>query len=262
MANLRKLIETNQGELRVVAMMSGSGTNLVKIIEHQERIRSEYNKYIYKVVSILTDNPSSNAGKIGKEYNIPVEINDIREFYRKKGLARKDLSVREEFDKISLSVIEKFKPDILVLAGYMSILTKVIINKYLTINVHPADLSIKDKDGRRKYTGAYAVRDAILAGEKYICSSTHIVEEAVDNGRLLLISEPVNVILPDEFNPDDKTSLKMAEELNQNRLKEKGDWKILPLTIEYLALGFFEEDENSVIHFKGRPVPDGFRIQT
>jgi len=142
----------------------------------------------------------------------------------------------------------------------MSILSGVIINRYLTVNVHPADLSIRNADQTRKYTGAHAVRDAILAGEKYIHSSTHIVEEIVDNGRLLMISEPVEVILPDGFNPKDKSMVKNAEELNQNRLKENGDWKIFPLTIEYLSLGYFEEDENSVIHFRGKPVPDGLRI--
>ncbi len=260
MAYLKKLIDRKEKEIRVVAMMSGSGTNLIKIIEHQEQLFQREGKYIFKVECILTDNPSSNAGKIGERYNIPVETNNIEEFYRRKGLPKKDLSVRPEFDEISLKKIEKYNPDIIVLAGYMSILSGVIINRYLTVNVHPADLSIRNADQTRKYTGAHAVRDAILAGEKYIHSSTHIVEEIVDNGRLLMISEPVEVILPDGFNPKDKSMVKNAEELNQNRLKENGDWKIFPLTIEYLSLGYFEEDENSVIHFRGKPVPDGLRI--
>ncbi len=260
MPYLRKLINPKNEEVRVVAMMSGSGTNLLKIIERQEEIYSEQKRYLYKVAGIITDNQFSNAKKIGADFNIPVEINDINEFYKTKGLPKKDLSIRKEFDMISLRLIEKYNPDIIVLAGYMSILTDVIIKRYLTINVHPANLSIKNTDGTRKYTGAHAVRDAILSGEKYIHSSTHIVEEIVDNGRLLLISKPVEVILPDKFDSSDKNLVKKAEEINQNRLKEYGDWKILPLTIEYISLGYFEEDINSVIHFKGRPIPDGLEI--
>lgn len=260
MTKLKKLINKKLDELRVVAFMSGSGTNLIKIIEHQNKILSETKRHLFRVVGILTDNPVSNAQKIGSQYDIPVEINDIDHFYKSRGLPKKDLSIREEFDLISLKLIEKYNPDLIVLAGYMSILTKVIINRYLTINVHPADLSIKDANGKRKYTGAHAVRDAILAGEKYIRSSTHIVEEIVDNGRLLIISQPVEVVLPADFDPSNKEKLNQVVETNQRRLKEYGDWKIFPLTIEYIALGYFEEDEESNIYFKGNPIPNGLKL--
>lgn len=260
MNRLTRPIEKSEDFLRVFAFMSGSGTNLIKIIEHQEELSVEYGRYIYKVVGILTDNTGSNAYNIGKEYNISVETNDISAFYKSKGLPRRDLSVREEFDRISLDKIERYRADIIVLAGYMSILTPIILRKYLTINVHPADLSIKDEYGRRKYTGAHAVRDAILSGEKSISSSTHIVEEQVDYGRLLLISQPLDILLPERFNPNNIESVRLAEQLNQNRLKENGDWIIFPLTLEYIALGYFEVDEESNLFFKGNPIPNGLRI--
>ncbi|MCX7943512.1 MAG: formyltransferase family protein [Deltaproteobacteria bacterium] len=260
MSQLRPLINRQGEEVRVVAFMSGTGTNLLKILEHQNKIYSETNRFLYKIVGILTDNPLSNAQKISAEFNIPLEVNDINDFYKRKGLPRSDLSIREEFDSTSLNLIEKFQPDMIVLAGYMSILTKVIIDRFPTINVHPADLSIKHPDGSRKYIGAHAVRDAILAGEKYIRSSTHVVEEKVDNGRLLMISQGIEVILPHGFDPSNKHLLKQVEEINQRRLKEFGDWKILPLTIEYISLGYFEKDEKSNIYFKGKPVPNGVRL--
>ncbi|MGB9600931.1 MAG: phosphoribosylglycinamide formyltransferase [Myxococcota bacterium] len=258
---LNRLIKKSDDILKVVAFISGSGTNLIKIIEHQEETLKIRGRYLYKVVGILTDNPKSNAVRIGEMHNIPVEINDIEAFYRSKGLPKKDLSIREEFDKISLDKIKKYNPDIIVLAGYMSILTNVIIKRYLAINVHPADLSIRDRNGKRRYVGAHPIRDAILAKERFIRSSTHIVEEIVDNGRLLLISEPVEIILPDGFDPLDKEQLKSAEQINQNRLKEGGDWKILPLTLDYIALGLFEVDEDSTIYFKGSPIPEGLRLE-
>lgn len=261
MSYLKRLVPIRNDPLKIVAFMSGSGTNLIKIIEHQLSTFKNQGKYLHKVVGILTDNPQSNAEKISKTYNIPFEINDINTFYKSKGRPKRDLSIREDFDKISLEMIEKYNPDIIVLAGYMSIITKVIIKRYLAINVHPADLSIKNENGNRKYVGAHPIRDAILSGEKYIRSSTHIVEEVVDNGRLLLISAPLEIILPEDFDPSDKLQLKNIEEENQNRLKEEGDWKIFPLTLDYIALGLFTEDNNSIIHFDGKPIPDGLKLE-
>ncbi len=260
MSTLRKLIKPKEDIIRVVAFMSGTGTNLINIIEHQEKTFNEKNRYLYKVVAILTDNKSSNAKKISEKFNIPVEINDINKFYQIRSTPKKDLSIREEFDRISLSLIEKYSPDLIALAGYMSILTKVIVNRYLTINVHPADLSIKDSAGKRKYIGAHAVKDAIIEGERYLYSSTHIVEELVDNGRLLIISKPIKIILPENFDPSNRNLLKEIEKNHQDRLKELGDWIIYPLTLDYLSLGYFEEDDNSIIHFKGNAIPNGLRL--
>ncbi len=257
---LKRLIEKKDKECNVVAFMSGSGTNLVKIIEHMQDFFDKNGYVLYSIKGILTDNPTSNASTIGDKYGIPVEINDISHFYKSKNLKRSDLSVRAEFDTISLKKIEKFKPDLIVLAGYMSVLSRVIINRYLTINIHPADLSILDQFGKRKYTGAHAVRDAILAGEKFIYSTTHIVEEEVDNGKILIISKPVEVILPKNFNPEDKNMLISTEKENQNRLKENGDWQIFPLTLDYISLGYFEIDEKNNLYFKGNPIPKGLRL--
>lgn len=257
---LKSIVEKKEPSLRIVAFMSGSGTNLIKIIEHSEETYKKDGRYLYKVTGILTDNPQSNAIAIGKRYNIPVEINDIIQFYRNKNLKRSNLSVRAEFDYITLKKIEKFEPDIIVLAGYMSILSSVIINRYLTINIHPADLSIRDQDGKRRYTGAHAVREAILADEKFLSSTTHIVEEEVDNGKILIISKPVNIILPNNFDPDDKKMLIAAEIDNQNRLKEMGDWEIYPLTIDYISLGYFKVDEKNNLYFKDQPIPLGLRL--
>jgi folate-dependent phosphoribosylglycinamide formyltransferase PurN len=134
-----------------------------------------------------------------------------------------------------------------------------LINAFLGINVHPADLSIKNSDGTRKYTGDHAVRDAILAGEEYIRSSTHIIEEKVDYGKILLISAPLPIILPPNFDASNPEHVKEAEKFNQNRLKERGDWIIFPRTIKDVANGRYSTDEHGKLYYDTTLLSDGLK---
>lgn len=240
-------------QMRIAALMSGSGTNLERILEHKTGA--------YKVVVILTDNKESNARKIAEKHRIPYEENDINAFYEAKGKPKKDLSVRAEFDAITLNRLQKYVPDAIAYCGYMSIASPVLVNSLLGVNVHPADLSVLDEKRKRKFTGGNAVRDAILAGEKTIRSTTHIVEEAVDGGRLLMRSKPVKVELPEGFDKNNMDQLNAATKSNQDRLKREGDWVIFPLTLQYIAEKRFAQDELGRIHFDGKAVPDGVICQ-
>jgi folate-dependent phosphoribosylglycinamide formyltransferase PurN len=136
---------------------------------------------------------------------------------------------------------------------------------YLTldrcINVHPADLSILNAKGKRKYAGDNAVVDAIIAGEKLLRSSTIWTDRGLDTGPLLMVSDPVRVQLTESLDSlvsDREKLLKVAEE-HQNRLKEAGDWKIFPITIEMIARGRFAFDEEDRVYVDGQPVPKGYR---
>lgn len=222
--------------MQVAGFMSGAGTNLIKIIGRAKQ---------YKVNLIFTDNKNSNAKAISEEFNIPLEIFDITDFYKSKGyLDKKDLSIRNEFDGKIVRILQKYDIDLIALAGYMSIITEPLLVAFngRIINVHPADLSIKTEDGKRKYTGSHAVRDAILAGEKKLHSTTHIVRREVDCGEILLISDGISVSIPDSLSEQEIVNL------NQNRLKENGDWKIFPLTLQYIAEGRFGIDEKGGVY--------------
>jgi folate-dependent phosphoribosylglycinamide formyltransferase PurN len=218
--------------------MSGSGSNLRKIIEYEYELLRK-NTLPYSVAVIFTDNADSNAVAIGKEYNIPVIVRDIKAFYKHNGRPLKDLRLREEFDAETVKALSPYNISVAAYAGYMSIATKPLINAFLGINVHPADLSVKNPDGTRKYTGDHAVRDAILAGEEHLRSSTHIIEEKVDYGKILIMSPKLPIILPRNFDLSDKDMVMEAEKFNQNRLKEKGDWVIFPKTLCDIATGRF-----------------------
>jgi len=124
------------------------------------------------------------------------------------------------------------------------------------VNVHPANLLVKE-NGKRKYTGVHAVAKAIRAGEKYLYSSTHLVREKIDYGEVLMISPSVRVKLPPDISLEDlikkenQERFKEVVRLNQERLKERGDWVIFPCTLEMISQGRFG------INGKGRVYADG-----
>ena len=204
----------------------------------------------------------TRAKDIADEYGVAYEYVDIRDFYAQRGLKRTDLSIRPDYDRLVLEKISKHTIDLIANAGYMSIMTPVLLNQYdgKIVNVHPADLSIMEGD-KRKYVGIHVVEEAILAGEPEIRSTTHIVREEVDHGEILVISEPVPVKLSNtiqELETDKKLHKKTISEY-QDRLKEHGDWVIYPLTIQMIAEGRFALGPEGV-YLDGEPVPCGHRL--
>lgn len=256
---LKYLYHPESGRMRVAGLMSGSGSNLRKIIEHEKKIELEEGRYPYKLAVIFSENHASNAKKIGRDYGIPVLVRDINEFYRQIGRPRKDLDVRAEFDEGTVYALNPFNIDAAAYAGYMSIATEPLINAFLGVNVHPADLSIMDGE-KRKYTGDHAVRDAILAGEKQLRATTHIIERNVDYGRILMVSSHLTVTLPEDFDAENKDQVKTIADQHQNCLKEVGDWVIFPKTLEYIADGRYSQDEQGNLYFDGKPIPQGVRL--
>jgi folate-dependent phosphoribosylglycinamide formyltransferase PurN len=241
--------------------MSGSGTNLVKILERQAELEGEPGGAPYEVVVILTDNPAGNAVRIAERYGLDCVEKDILAFYRSKGhVTKRDLSLRPGFDEQILNALTPHRADAIVLAGYMSVVTEPLLAAFpgRIINVHPADLRILE-GGKRKYTGDYAVRDAMMAGERVLRATTHVVREEVDGGEILMVSAPVPVELPEGLEargpgrPDDRDLWNRIADEHQERLKEIGDWRILPKTLEWLARGRYSLDQNGRICLDGEP---------
>jgi len=270
--HLRRIFDPNRRSkpMRAACFMSGSGTNVVKILENQLQ---KGNGCPYKIVLIFTDvfdpsNQKCRAQSISAEHQVAYEYNDIAEFYTLHGReSKKDLSLRPQYDQLTLEMIEKYDLDLIALCGYMSIVTRPLLERYedRIVNVHPADLSVREGD-RRKYTGLNAVRDAILAGEKKLHSSTHIVREKVDYGEILMRSPPVDVILPsgvtlqDLHKPENAALTKQIAAEHQARLKEKGDWLIYPKTLEMLGEGRYAVDGRGNIYVDNVLMPNGLRL--
>jgi len=249
---LRPLYAPKAGPMRIAALMSGTGSNLRKILELQ-RQRED----LFRVVMIFTDTADENAcnaRRIAEEHKIPYYCNDIKRYYLEKGKSdRKDMRVREEYDAETATLLKMHEIDVVALCGYMSIITKPVIGQFLTINVHPADLRIKDESGRRKYAGcigADCVKMARTNGETEIRSTTHIVTDEVDAGQVLMVSLPVKLPPNNNCDGDD------LPHRYQEKLKEEGDWLVYPETIKALAEGRFAVDEKNVIFLDGRPTPE------
>jgi len=249
--------------MRVAGFMSGSGTNILRLLERETLLKAREGVSPFEVVFIFSDRSDGSCygESIACDTGIPYISYDIRTFHRLRAFKRtvntpEGLEARREFDRVAAALVKAFEVDVIALGGYMSYLT---LDR--CINVHPADLSLLTPTGDRKYVGDNAVVDAIADGESLLRSSTIWTDRGVDTGPLLMVSNPLEVQLnePLEFLVSDREKLLKVAEEHQNRLKEAGDWKIFPMTIEMISRGRFALDEQKRVYVDGKPVPKGYR---
>jgi phosphoribosylglycinamide formyltransferase-1 len=245
--------------MRIAGLMSGSGTNLQKILEYECILKRSAGGSPFHVAVIFTDTFDCNAARIGMEYDRPVVIRDIGRYYSAREQPRKNMQLRAEYDQETVRALAPFDVSVAAYAGYMSVATAPLINAFLGVNVHPADLTVM-ADGKRKYTGDKAVRKAILAGEPTIRATTHIIREQVDYGEILMLSAPLPVDLPPEFDAANPTLVQRVADAHQKRLKEIGDWAIFPKTLLAIAEGRYAKDESGALYFDGKPIPLGINV--
>lgn len=248
---LTPIYDSTKGKMRVAGLVSGSGSSFRTIFEQQIEMLAK-GVCPYEVVAIFTDNPKSKAFDMEKEFRVPVLLNDIRAYYEKRGKKITDKQVREEYDRETIKLFEPLKPDFLAYSGYVWATTAPIVNAYIGVNAHPADLSI-EKDGRRAYAGANGVKDALLGGENEVRSSLHLVTTQVDGGPILLISGPV---------PVDKNSGMSLDEASRFYLKPLNDMtrKLFPRVVKDIAEGTYRRDEKGLLYYGDSPVPKGVRL--
>ena len=146
---------------RVVVLISGNGSNLQAIIDRQSELSIE-------IVGVISNRP--------KVYGLErAEIAGIAT----KTLDHMQFESRESFDQQLSALIDSFNPDLVVLAGYMRIMTPELVNRFAgkMLNIHPSLLP--------KYPGLNTHRRAIEAGDKEHGSSVHFVTEVLDGGPII-----------------------------------------------------------------------------
>ena len=195
----------------------------------------------YEVVGAISSSKDASGIKKLEKMGIPVEVNDIHDFYREhSGNGMRDMRIRAEYDERTLAKMtcKLWLPDIIACSGYMYLLTDVFLDHYYNriLNVHPADLSIK-RNGKRKYTGDNAVRDAIEAGETSTRSTIHIMNDVVDGGPVLLMSDCL---------PVEGRNYRQQQEL----MKEACDGPAYKKTLEMLSTGKFSMDLKNNVFVK------------
>jgi folate-dependent phosphoribosylglycinamide formyltransferase PurN len=209
--------------MRVAGFMSGSGTNILRLLEREKLLKARDGVSPFEVVFIFSDRSdrSCYGESIACDTGIPYMSYDIRTFHRLRGLKRtvstpEGLEVRREFDKTAANLVKAFDVDVIALGGYMSYLTL-----HSSINVHPADLSILNAKGKRKYVVDNAVVDAIVAGEKLLRSSTIWTDRGLDTGPLLMVSDPVKVHCLNPLNPWLPTGINCLESPKSIRINSR-----------------------------------------
>lgn len=150
---------------------------------------------LYQLVCCLTSEEDSSMLEEAKREGVISLAHPIRPFYRGRSAPLGDLGLRSRYDLETAEILARFKPDLLVLAGYLYILTAPLLSRYpeRVLNVHASDLRLTDGHGRPRYVGLRSVRDALFSGERETRATLHLVTEKVDAGPPLLRSTPFPV---------------------------------------------------------------------
>ncbi len=149
--------------MRVVVFASGRGSNLAALIEAQR-----CNELPIRIVGVFSDHFDCGAISLAQAAGIAVCTLDARDF-----------PDRAEFDRATFAQVAAWKPDLIVLAGYMRILDARAIAPWLgrIINIHPSLLP--------KYPGLHTHKRALRAGDSTHGASMHFVTAELDGGPVI-----------------------------------------------------------------------------
>lgn len=173
--------------LRVVVLFSGGASAVRYMLDH-DSARDD----AYEVVGAFTDDPAAPGVEALADRGVPVETHGLRAFYDDRDADTGDMDVRAAFDAETADRVDRFDPDLVVLSGYMWILTDPMVGTYPILNVHPADLTVTE-GGERVYVGHDPVYDAVTDGRAETRSTVHFVTPGVDEGPLVVRSRPFPV---------------------------------------------------------------------
>lgn len=190
-------------KIRIAVLVSGNGTNLQALINAQK------NKIIKsgKIELVISNNSNAFALKRAEKSKIPFKI-----------ISKKECKKIEEFERKLKEILKSYKIELIVLAGFMSVLSKNFVKDYpkRIINIHPS--LIPSFCGKNFY-GIKVHEEAIKRGVKITGATTHFVNEIIDGGEIIM-QKAVKVL-------DNDTAEKL-----QKRVMESAEWIILPKTVE------------------------------
>ena len=199
---------------RIAVLVSGGGTNLQALID-AERRGDIHSGHIELVISNRAD---AYALERAKAAGIDTAV-----------VLRKELGCIEAFENRIHELLEQYRIDIIVLAGFMSILSESFTARYpeRILNVHP---SLIPSFCGKGYYGLKVHEAALAYGVKVTGATVHFVNEVPDGGEILL--QKAVEILPDD-----------TPEVLQKRVMEQAEWKILPAAVELVCGKLVAEKE-------------------
>ncbi len=181
---------------KIAVFASGFGSNLQALIDYNtdEDLGGD-------IVLVFSNNTEAFALKRAKKHSIRAEVVDPSGF-----------ADRQDFETEILKILKEEEIDLIVLAGYMFLLTPLIIGEYKNriLNIHPALLP--------SFKGTHGIKDAFECGVKLSGVSVHFVDAELDNGPII-IQVPV-------FISQDDTLIKFEEKIH------KVEHKIYPQAVK------------------------------
>ncbi len=201
---------------RIAVLVSGGGTNLQALLDAQQAGKLPHGE----IVLVVSNKEGVYALERAAQAGVPSAV-----------VSRKALgNSQEAFEAALLDLLEEYSVDLIILAGFLSILSGDFTRRYENriLNVHPA--LIPSFCGKGMY-GLHVHEAALAYGVKVTGATVHYVNEVPDGGHILL-QKAVDVL------PGD------TPEALQRRVMEQAEWILLPQAAEQVAKRIYEEKEN------------------
>lgn len=194
--------------MNIAVFVSGGGTNLQALIDAQNRGEIKNGKITF----IIASNDGAYALERAKKAGIPTAV-----------VSRKSYSSKEEYDKAILAKLDGKNIDLIVLAGFLSILGKELVEKYANkiINIHPSLIPLFCGDG---FYGKKVHTAVLASGMKVTGATAHFVNEITDGGAIIL-----QKAVPIEQGDN--------EDILQYRVMRQAEWEILPKAVSLFCEG-------------------------
>lgn len=209
---------------RIVVLISGSGSNMQAIAESCAKKELDG-----EIVAVISNRPEVMGLQRAKEFEIATDVVDHTEF-----------SSREEFDANLIRAIDEHTPDLVVLAGFMRILTSDFVRRYKgrMLNIHPSLLP--------KYKGLNTHQRALDAGDKEAGVTVHFVSEDLDGGANII--QAVVPVLDD----DDEGTLRSRVQIQEH--------VIYPIAVKWFVEGRLTLNKGDA-YFDGKELPvEGLKL--
>lgn len=204
--------------LRLVVLISGSGSNLQALIDAQSAPGSPF-----RIAAVISNRLDAFGLERARRHAIPTAVLDHR-----------DYPSREDYDAALGALIDRFAPGLVALAGFMRILTPELVARYRgrMLNIHPSLLP--------KYRGLHTHARAIEAGEREHGASVHFVTAELDGGPVVLQARvPVQ--------PDDTPECLAARVLAQEH-------RLYPLAVRWFAEDRLTLADDGTPRLDGQPL--------
>ena len=198
--------------INIAVFVSGGGTNLQALLDAQSRgeLRSG------RIALVVASRPGIYALERAKAAGVPSRV-----------VSRKDCADQAAFEAGLLAALEEFHIDMIVLAGFMSILSADFTSRFpqRILNVHPSLIPAFCGQG---FYGLRVHEAALRCGVKVTGATVHYVNEIPDGGQILLQKAV-------EVEPGD------TPEILQRRVMEQAEWILLPRAAEMVAARLEQE---------------------